>query len=159
MAHAEPRQTIDLEPAVPYFALDGATRTQISVLSYTYGYRSGSLVPFVGGALGFFTLQARLGITWMPGDLEESGFMMRLDARPQTAFGNCWEPMVLGSLGAGWRWPLEHGDPGYPGVAAYLLPEFTGGVAFLHTTCHASNDGPLETRALVGGTLAGGFDF
>ena len=40
------------------------------------------------------------------------------------------------------------------------VPRCRGAVIHaLHTTCHESDDGPLETRGLFGGSLAGGFDF
>ena len=158
-ARAEPRSAIDLEP-VTYFASTGDVgRTQISVLGYTYGHRFGSMIASFGGGLGFFTVQARGGLTWLPGDLYDAGLMVRLDVRPQLLWNPCFEPLIVGSLGAGYRWSIERGDPGVPGTAMYLLPAFTGGVGFLHGACGEPAQTPLHDKPLFGGTLAGGFDW
>jgi hypothetical protein len=86
--------------------------------------------------------------------------MVRLDVRPQLLLNPCIEPLIVGSLGAGYRWPIEQGDPGYPGTAIYLLPAFTGGVGFLHGECgHHFTETPLHEKSLLGGTLSGGFDW
>lgn len=156
----EPRSAIDLEPVTLHFTLDGDSRAQVSVLSYVYGnlFSRSGFWPYFGGGLGFFTLQARAGVGWLPGNPEEPGPVIRLEARPQVRFGKCWEPMVIGSLGAGYRWPLEHGDPGYPGTAIYVLPQFVGGEGFLHPEC-GYGPAPIRAEPMIGGTLSGGFDF
>jgi len=156
---AEPRRAIDFEPVTPYFSTGDLARTEISVLGFTYGNRFGSFVTYFGGGAGFFTVQARGGVTWLPGDLDDSGLMVRLEARPQILLNPCFEPLLVGSLGVGFRWPLERGDPGYPGTAIYLLPAFTGGVGFLHENCGKPTQTALRTTGLFGGTLSGGFDW
>src|SRR5262249_40044386 len=128
---AEERFTFDLQPVSLMYGPRG-DRTEIWVMAFTYGYRFNSLFPYVRGGVGCFTLQARGGVAWMPGDLEESGPIFRLEAQPQILFNPCWEHLLVGNAAAGWRWPLERGDPGYPGAAFYLMPAFIGGGAFLH---------------------------
>jgi hypothetical protein len=159
-SRGEPRQAIELEPITYWVSTGNVGRTEISVLGYTYGGRFGHFIPHFGGGLGFFTVQARGGVTWVPGDLDYSGLMVRLDVRPQLLLNPCIEPLIVGSLGAGYRWPIEAGDPGYPGTAIYLLPAFTGGVGFLHGECgHSLTETPLHDKSLLGGTLSGGFDW
>lgn len=158
-ARAEPRSAIELEPVAYYVSTRDVGRTTISVLGYTYGNRFGHFIPYFGGGLGFFALQARGGVTWLPGDVDDSGFMVRLEVRPQVLLNPCLEPLIVGNLGAGYRWPLERGDPGYPGTAIYLLPQFTGGVGFLHGECGKSTETPLQDKSLLGATLSGGFDW
>ncbi|HEX4336072.1 MAG TPA: hypothetical protein VH062_09180 [Polyangiaceae bacterium] len=156
--HAEERATIDLQPAALYFGPRGS-RSEISVIGFTYGNRHDSLFPYFGAGVGFFTLQARGGITWMPGDLEESGLIVRLEAQPQLLFNPCVEPLLLGTLGVGWRWPLERGDPGNPGTAIFVLPAFAGGDGFLHQNCGKDTQGPMRSSLILGGTLFAGFDW
>ena len=149
---------IDLQPLAQYYG-PGGNRTEIAIFSYTYGLLSNSWFPYFGGGIGFFTLQLRGGVSWLPGDLEESGPVVRLEAQPQTLFNPCWEHLLVGSLGVGWRWPLERGDPGYPGTALFLVPAFTGGEAFLHRNCGKPTQQPLNGDYVLGGTLYTGFDF
>jgi hypothetical protein len=155
---AEQRSTIDLQPVAIY---DGSVgiRTQISVVGYSYGYRFDSWMPYVGAGLGFFTFQARGGVSWLPGDLEESGPIVRLEAQPQILFNPCTEPLLVANIGVGWRWPLERGDPGNPGTALYLLPAFAGGEAFLHRNCGKPTQEPLRGALALGGTLFAGFEW
>jgi hypothetical protein len=158
-AHAEPGQAIELEPVAYYVSTGDVGRTTISLVGYTYGGRFGHFIPYFGGGLGFFTVQARGGITWLPTDVDDSGLMVRLEVRPQVLLNPCLEPLIVGNLGVGYRWPLERGDPGYPGTAIYLLPQFTGGVGFLHGECGRITQAPLHDKPLMGGTLSGGFDW
>jgi hypothetical protein len=158
-AHAEPRNAFELEPVTFWLSTGDVGRTTVSVIGYTYGNRFGHFIPYFGGGLGFFTLQARGGITWLPGNVDYSGLMVRLEVRPQVLFNPCLEPLIVGSLGGGYRWPLERGDPGYPGTAIYLLPQFTGGVGFLRGECGNATETPLHDKPLIGGTLSGGFDW
>jgi hypothetical protein len=149
---------IDLQPVALFYG-PGFSRTQIAVLGYTYGDLSHGWFPHFGGGIGFFTLQARGGVSWLPGDLEESGLVVRLEAQPQILFNPCWEHMLVGSLGVGWRWPLERGDPGIPGTALFVVPAFTGGAAFVHRNCGKPTEEPLHGSSVLGGTLFTGFDF
>jgi hypothetical protein len=155
---AEQRSTIELEPVALQYG-PGGSRTQISVIGYSYGYRYDSWFPYFGGGIGFFTFQARGGINWMPGDLEESGLMVRLEAQPQILFNPCFEPLLTGNLGVGYRWPLERGDPDSPGTALFAMPAFTGGEAFLHRNCGKGTQEPLRGSFVMGGTLIAGFDW
>ena len=156
---AEPRNAIELEPIAYWVSTGDVGRTTVSVLGYTYGGRFGHFIPYFGGGLGFFKVQARGGVTWVPDDLDYSVLILRLEARPQLLLNPCIEPVIVGSLGAGYRWPLERGDPGYPGTAIYLLPQFTGGVGFLHGFCGKADETPLHDKPLIGGSLSGGFDW
>jgi hypothetical protein len=158
-SNAEERGAVDLEPVTPYFSVEGFNRTEISVVGGSYGYRWGAFVPYVGGAIGFFTIHARLGVSILPGDLEQPGLMIRLEARPQVLLNPCFEPAMLGSFGIGYRWPLEEGDPGNPGTAIYLLPSFVGGDAWIRRYCGEAKEQPLGSIVLFGGTLSGGFDW
>jgi hypothetical protein len=158
-SRAEPHSAIELEPVTFWVSTGDVGRTTVSVLGYTYGNRFGHWIPYFGGGLGFFTVQARGGVTWLPGDVDYSGLMVRLEARPQLLLNPCFEPLIVGNLGAGYRWPLERGDPGYPGTAIYLLPQFTGGVGFLHGNCGQPTQTPLHDKSLLGATLSGGFDW
>jgi hypothetical protein len=158
-ASAQPRQVVELEPVTPYFSTRGVGRTEVAVLGYTYGHRFDSLIPYFGGGVSFFSLQARAGITWLPGDLEDTGLMVRLEARPQLLLTPCLEPLIAGNVGVGIRWPLEQGDPGNPGTAIYLLPQFTGADAWLRDDCGTTRQAPFQATFLFGGTLSGGFDW
>lgn len=157
---AEERGAIELDPVVLYYGPSAwAQRSQIFILGVTGGYRFGSLLPYAGGGLGFFAFQARAGVEWLPGDLEEPGPLIRLEARPQVRFGQCWEPMLTGNLGVGYRFPLERGDPGNPGTSFFVLPTFTGGQAYLHRNCGFKDEEPLKGQLLFGGTVSAGYDW
>jgi hypothetical protein len=158
-ASAQTRQVIELEPVTPYFSTRGANRTEVAVVGYTYGHRFDSLIPYFGGGVSFFSVQARAGITWLPGDLDDTSLMVRLEARPQLLLTPCVEPFIAGNLGVGIRWSIELGDPGEPGTALYLLPQFTGGNAWLRDGCGTIYKKPFEATVLFGGTLSGGFDW
>ena len=157
--HAEERSVIDFDAVALYFGPIG-NRTEIFIFGYTWGYRFKSLYPYVGGGFGFFAMQARGGVTWMPGNLEEPTPIVRLEALPQLIFNPCIESLVVGSLGVGYRFPLEHNDPnGIPGTALFVLPAFTGGDGILHGQCGKADEVPLRSSLVIGGSLTGGFDF
>ena len=158
-SRAEERGSVEIEPVVEYFALNHGTRTEIFAIGGTYGYRFGAWMPYAGGAIGFFGLHARGGVAFMPGNLEEPTFVIRLEARPQIFYNPCIEPAMLGTFGPGWRWPMEQGDPGNPGTAFYLLGNFVGGAAWVHDQCGKPTEKKLATAAVLGGSVMAGFDW
>jgi hypothetical protein len=159
-ARAEPRTFIETEPVTPHFASGGFSRTSIATVGFTWGWAAHGVIPYVGGGVGFFPLQARVGVVWLPNDLKDPGLMVRLEARPQIFFLPCVEPALLGNAGIGYRWPLEPSYPDAPaGAAFYLLPSFDGGPAWLHHRCGDTGlSGAVQSKFLVGGTIALGLD-
>lgn len=159
-ARAEPRSFIETELVTPHFATGGYARTSIATVGFTYGWAAHGVIPYVGGGVGFFPLQARVGVVWLPNDLKDPGLMVRLEARPEIFWSPCIEPGLFGNAGIGYRWPLETNYPDAPaGVAFYLLPSFDGGPAWLHRHCaEPGSSGPFETKFVAGGTIALGLD-
>lgn len=158
-SRAEERGSIEIEPLVEYVALKHGTRPEYFAIGGTYGYRFGAWMPYAGGSIGFFGLRARGGVAFMPGDLEEPTFIVRLEARPQIFYSPCIEPAVLGVLGPGWRWPMERGDPGNPGTAFYLLGNFIGGAGWVRDRCGEPDETKLNSAAILGGSVMAGFDW
>ena len=156
---ADPRSFIDLELLTPHFTPNGDSRISLATVGFSYGWASHGFIPYVGGGVGFFPLQARAGIVWLPSDLKDPGLMVRLEARPQIFWNPCIEPALMGSAGVGYRWPLETNYPDAPaGAAFYLLPSFDGGSAWLHSVCGVNTRGALEPKFLAGGTIVLGLD-
>jgi hypothetical protein len=159
-ALAEPRSFIETELLTPHFASHGDTRVSLATVGFTYGWASHGFIPYVGGGVGFFPLQARAGVIWLPNDLKDSGLMVRIEARPEIFWNPCIEPALMGNAGIGYRWPLETNYPdGTAGVAFYLLPSFDGGAAWLHRNCNKMGlSDPFEPKFLAGGTIVLGLD-
>lgn len=161
-ASAEPRSFADLEPVTLEFA-SGAARTQIFTAGFSYGAGSRTLVPYVGGAVGFFLVQARAGVAFLPAGFDHGGLMMRLEARPMAYINPCLEPALFGTVGIGYRGPLETSYPGeHPGAGFYVLPSLDGGEAWIRPGCSARANAPVNPREphfFLGGTLAAGLDW
>ena len=55
---------------------------------------------------------------------------------------------------------MEHGDPGNPGAAFYLLGNFVGGLGWIHDNCgKGPAEKPLAAAGVVGTSLTAGFDW
>ncbi len=158
-SRAEERGSVELEPVIEYWVLQHNSRTEIFTVGGTWGYRFGAFMPYAGGSVGFFGLHARGGVAFIPGDLEEPTFLIRLEARPQIFFNPCIEPAMLGAVGPGWRWPMESGDPGNPGTAFFLLGNFVGGAGWVHDNCGKSTEKKLVSAGIVGASITAGFDW
>ena len=159
-AQAEPRSFIETELVTPRFTPSGDSRISLATVSFDYGWASHGFIPYVGGGVGFFPLQAHAGVAWLPNDLKEPGLMVRLEARPQIFWNPCIEPALMGNVGVGYRWPIETNYPdGVANTAFYLLPSFEGGGAWLHHNCNKETlSDPFTPRFLAGGTVVLGLD-
>jgi hypothetical protein len=158
-SRTEERGSAEIEPIVEYWILGHNTRTEVFTIGGTYGYRVGAWMPYAGGAIGFFGLHARAGVAFMPGNLEEPSFVIRMEARPQIFYNPCIEPAVLGTFGPGWRWPMEAGDPSNPATAFYLLGNFISGAGWVHDNCGKATEKSLAGAVVVGTSLTAGFDW
>lgn len=156
---ADPRTMVDLEPATIYIAPNGETRGTVATVGATWGFSAKRFVPYVGAAVGLLTVQARAGVSFLPNEFAESGLLVRAEVRPQLFLGHCIDPGLLGNVGVGYRWPLEHSYPGEPaGTAMYLLPTFDSGRGFITPKCPTTG-GERQGTWLFGGTVALGIDW
>lgn len=156
-----PRASADLEPMTLRWDGTGSTRDSVFTVGGTAGLRAGQVVPYVGAGLGFFTLAARLGVALYPADLHDSGLMFRAEVRPEILTFQCWQPAVLGQIGAGYRFSLEYtGDAEEPGAGFYLLPAFEVGPAWLRPGCGTSHEATSHRGTMLYGvTLAAGWEW
>jgi hypothetical protein len=162
LAQAQIRRIVDLEIYTIHGDLDGHGRTSVFVAAPTIAFASGGVMPYVGGGLGFLTAQARVGLFFMPSDLQESSFVARVEVRPEIPLIPCLEPAIFGNVAAGYRFQLEEGPPGqFAGPAIYVMPAFDGGPAWIypHCTQQGRPDEPLKSTFFFGGTVALGMDF
>src|SRR5262249_31065089 len=113
--HADPsRLLFEVQPITVRASPDtlpsqsGSTENSFMVLGFGLGFPMGRWMPYIGGAAGFMTVQARLGasLRWSP---NASGFIGHVEVRPQVASIICGEPALLGNIGAGYRWLLASG--------------------------------------------------
>lgn len=162
-AQAQIRRIVDLEILTIHRDVNGNDRTSVFVAAPTIAFASGGVMPYVGGGLGFLTAQARVGLFFMPSDLQESSFVARVEIRPEIPVIPCLEPAIFGSVAAGYRFQLEEGPPGqFAGPAIYVMPAFVGGPAWIYPGCTQQGrpaGAALQGTFFFGGTVALGMDF